>query len=93
MPILWDRLRVLVVCGVTDGIWLLRVKLGAPRNIWGFDCGSVTSLGDHNIGFQGVFGVRDQGYGCVALGRQSPWSQGIFEETENGVWLSRLLGQ
>lgn len=35
------ELRVLVVYGVTDGIWLLRVKLGVPRNIWGFGCGSV----------------------------------------------------
>lgn len=73
----------------------------------------LSSFGDHNLGLQGVFGVRDQGHGCVALGRQSPWSQGIlgvierlsslgdqrlgsqgiFKETENGVWLSHLLGQ
>lgn len=75
--------------------------------------GLLSSFGDHNLGLQGVFGVRDQGHGCVALGRQSPWSQGIsgvierllslgdqrprpqgiFEETENAVWLSHLLGQ
>ena len=39
--------------------------------------GLLSSFGDHNLGLQGVFGVRDQGHGCVALGRQSPWSQGI----------------
>lgn len=29
----------------------------------------------------------------VSFGDQRLGSQGIFEETENGVWLSHLLGQ
>ena len=46
--------------------------------------GLLSSFVDHKLGSQGVFGVTDQGHGCLVFRGQMPWSQGVLGVREWG---------